>query len=305
MVGHLEHDDYKAIRKSTGLAPKEWIALQKLATKRANDKMFHSGELNIYSCVCRSPWCKNCAKSAPASETIRRRLTDLDWRATRQIVLTVNREKAPEKSFHHIRERRAIARLVKSMELSECRWLWVLEFHKGGFPHWHLFIETKVGKEGMIGKKFIQKRWKHGLVWETYAKSKEHWGAICGYHRKMGYFAAETKAHQLELPEYLMDQTRVRKYASNYMVSGGKTAKPPKTKATGKSSKAKRVQRVYKERLAKCNTTAKVKKGGSWLEVPIAGAKLRDIARDRLEEIDYKTFRGDVADIIDLVVEVS
>lgn len=206
--------------------------------------------------------------------------------------------------FAHIRKRRAIARLVKSMGLSGCRWLWVLEFHRGGFPHWHLFIETTRGKGGMIGKKIIQKRWKHGIVWETYAKSEQHWQAICGYHRKAGYFAAETKAHQLELPEYLMGESRVRKYASNFKHPKETPAKP-KAKVTGGEPRAQRVQKVYKERLAWCDTQAKIRKGGSWLEVPVPGAVVREKADERLEMIDYKTFRGDPEDIIDMIVELQ
>lgn len=304
----LEHNDYKSIRKAPGLTPKEWIDLQKLAITRGRDKLYHRGELKVLSCLCRSPWCKKCAKSAPAAGTIRERLSALNWRATRQVVLTVKRDKPPEEYFSHIRKRKAIARLVKSMNLSNCRWLWVLEFHRGGFPHWHLFIETTPGKEGMIGKRFIQKRWKHGIVWETYAQSKDHWGAICGYHQKNGYFAAETKAHQLELPEYLLNETRVRKFASNFK-SPEEILRKPKTPAkvppTADVPTIKRIQKVYKERLLECNTKAKVCKDGGWLEVPISGNRLRELAEEKLERINYKTYRGSNEDIIDLVVEVS
>lgn len=298
-------DDYKAIRKGTGLSPQAWKDLQRTGEQRSLDKLYHRGELKVFSCLCRSPWCKKCAKSCQTSKTIRNRLLELDWKATRQVVLTVDRGKSPDDVFAHIRKKRAVSRLIKSMGLSECRWLWVLEFHLGGFPHWHLFIETSQGKNGMIGKRFIQKRWKHGLVWETYAQSEQHWQAICGYHRKAGYFAAESKAHQLVLPEYLMEEARVRKFSSNFKTPREMATPRAAKKDTVETSKAKRVQRVYKERLAECDTKAKIRKGKSWLEVPGSGAKIRVKAAKTLEMIDFKTFRGSNEDIIDLVSKLS
>jgi hypothetical protein len=299
-MDYLEYDDYKNIRRSTNMSPKEWIDLQQLYNRKVRDRLFHKAELKVFSCKCRSPWCKQCAKTCKTMETIRERLLLLDWRRTRQIVLTVSRETPPEQSYDTIARNRSISKLVKSLELAGCHWLWVLEFHIGGFPHWHLFIETaKVGRAGMIGKSRIQQKWRKGLVWETFAHDLNHWQAICGYHRKTGYFASEKKQHQLELPNYLQNRSRVRKFASNYGTIPVKRAKNISKKEKGCS----REQKTYSERLKTCNKTCKVCKAGGWLDLPVSGAQVRAIAEDKLDMIDYKTYRGSDAQTMDVILE--
>ncbi|MCK5795419.1 MAG: hypothetical protein KAH12_11970, partial [Anaerolineales bacterium] len=170
---------------------------------------------------------------------------------------------------------------------------------------------------GMIGKDNVARYWKYGHVWESYPKNKEHWAAITGYHRKAGYFAGETKKHQLTLPVYLMDQSRVRKYSSNYKNeliqklkrsnrekdSGVITeaAKPETPRKPSKYGK-KRVQRSYSDRLAACNTTCKVEKNGAWMLVNAPGSDVRQFAKERLDMIDYQTFQGTHEEVIDFII---
>lgn len=299
-MDYLEYDDYKNIRRTTNMSPREWIELQKIYNHQVRDKLYHKSELKVFSCKCRSPWCKQCLKTCKTMETIRERLLMLDWRKTRQVVLTVSRETPPAESFETIARNRSIAKLIKSLDLGACHWLWVLEFHVGGFPHWHLFIETsKNGKAGMIGKNKIQQRWRKGLVWESYANSLNHWQAICGYHRKTGYLASENKQHQLELPEYLLDRSRVRKYASNFGTIPVKRTK----NIVKKDHVVTRVQESYRDRLKACNTKSKVCKGGGWMDIPVSGASVRAIAAEKLDEIDYKTYRGSNNETMGVILE--
>lgn len=235
------------------------------------------------------------------------------WDCVRQVVLTVSRETPAPQAMEQIRQTRAIPHLIRALGLGTRRWMWVLEFHADGYPHWHLFIENTRGKAGMIGKHKIQRLWGRGNVWETYPKNRDHWGAICGYHRKSGYFAGESKAHQLTLPDYLMDQSRVRKYGSNFKT--GKDVLVNKEKplvddlAVGEKNpvqepptRPKRVQKPYKERLKACNTMCKICKGGiSWDTIPLPGSVVREKASQALEEIDYKTFNGSHQDIVDFI----
>jgi len=273
---------------------------------------YHEAEINVYSCLCRSAWCEHCAKSAPAMAEIRRRLSMMRWQNVRQIVLTVNREEKPEVIFEKIRKNRAISKLIRSLGLSDCRWLWVLEFHRGGFAHWHLFIErTKSGKKAMIGKKRVQSKWRYGLVWESYPKSAEHWQAIVGYHNKTGYFAGEKKQHQVQLPEYLLKQTRVRKYAANFKENvklpgtNDEEKKPTdeKTKEAENDERTikRRQQKTYVERFKECNRTSQIVKDGQWHRIKMPGKTLRKIATEKLEKIDYKTYRGTNGQILDLL----
>lgn len=319
----LEHDDFRNIFKKVHLTPAEWVNLQKIWKEKVQDRLFQTGQLNVYSCLCRSPWCPQCSKTGKVAETIRERLSLMRWDKVRQVVLTVNREKAPAETFETIRKTRAISKTIKKLGLNGSNWLWVLEFHKGGYPHWHLFIETTRGGSGMIGKKAIQRAWKHGLVWETYAKTEKHWKAITGYHKKTGYFAAETKQHQLELPEYLQDSNRVRKYASNFKTPAEEKkdrAKKENIEASKRIHmeqddltipedkvfhvKQTRKQRPYRDRIEGCNKTSKVRCNNAWIEVKMSGKETRKMAKERLDEIDYKTYQGSSEDVINFIASL-
>lgn len=294
--------DFKALYRATGITPKEAFALENEWERRKRDALCQESQLQVFSCLCRSAWCEHCSKICATSETIRERLSDMKWDCVRQVVLTVSRETPAATAMEQIRRTRAIPHLIRALGLGTRRWLWVLEFHADGYPHWHLFIENTRGKSGLIGKHKIQRLWGRGHVWESYPKTSNHWGAICGYHRKAGYFAGESKAHQLTLPDYLMDQSRVRKYGSNFTTGiAPKDAKSP----TQAPTRRKRAQKPYKERLKACNTVCKVcKDGHAWVQAPIPGSELRKKASQALDEIDYKTFNGSHEDVIDFIGNV-
>lgn len=301
----LENRDYKRIYRALGLTPQEWNEIQRVWERKKKEKLFHTGQIHVYSCLCRSPWCPQCSKTCQTAQKIRNRLSILQWDRVRQVVLTVSRDKTPEESMEEIRRNRAIPKLIQALGLKGYRWLWVLEFHKGGYPHWHLFIETVRGKAGLIGKKKIQSLWKRGIVWETYAKSEKHWRAITGYHKKTGYFGAETKQHQLELPNYLREQNRVRKFASNYKTMGEELRKDIIKKDIDKDSCKKRTrQKSYTERLEQCNTKSKIEKDGSYLTVDMPGSQVRELAKKELEQIDYKTYRASREETIDFLIRL-
>jgi hypothetical protein len=311
MVDHTR--DFKALYRATGITPKEVFALENEWERRKRDALCQESQLKVFSCICRSAWCEHCSKFCSTSETIRERLSDMRWDCVRQVVLTVSRETPAHEAMAEIRQTRAIPHLIRALGLGTRRWLWVLEFHADGYPHWHLFIENTRGRSGMIGKHKIQRLWGRGNVWESYPKTKDHWGAICGYHRKSGYFAGESKAHQLTLPDYLMGQSRVRKYGSNFKLGEAVSVFKEKASGVGKDGKdgtrvptpqarAKRVQKPYNERLKACNTTCKVCKGGvSWDTLPLPGSVVREKASQALDEIDYKTFNGTHEEIVDFI----
>ena len=300
--------DFKALWKILGMAPKDVFALENEANRRYMQELYQEEQIKVYSCLCRSPWCEHCSKFCATANTIRDRLASLQWDRIRQVVLTVSRETDASVTMEDIRKRRAIPKLIQSLGLGKRKWLWVLEFHADGFPHWHLFIENDRGKSGMIGKERIQKLWGYGHVWESYPKDAKHWGAITGYHRKAGYFAGETKKHQLTLPAYLMHQNRVRKFGANFKTpSEEKDVFKKETLKEGGQSMAKgrkREQKPYTDRLKACNTTCKVKKGESWITINAPGSAVRTYASERLESIDHSTFQGTQDETIDFILEL-
>jgi len=301
--------DFKSLWKVLGLAPKDVFALEREAHRRYMQKLYQEEQIKVYSCLCRSPWCEHCSKFCETSNTIRDRLSTLQWDRVRQVVLTVSRKTSADIIMENIRKRRAIPKLIQSLGLGERKWLWVLEFHADGFPHWHLFIENDRGKAGMIGKERIQRIWEYGHVWESYPKDAKHWGAITGYHRKAGYFAGESKKHQLTLPDYLMHQNRVRKYGANFKTPveekrSNKEIKLAKKATPGKDSKEKRKQKPYHERLISCNTTCKIKRDKSWITIEAPGSAVRAYAMEKLESIDHSTFQGTQDETIDFILEL-
>ncbi|MCD4717447.1 MAG: hypothetical protein K8R45_12010 [Desulfobacterales bacterium] len=91
-------------------------------------------------------------------------------------------------------------------------WMWFLEWHKDGYPHWHLFIEVeKAGKAGMIGGDHIRHYWDIGRVRESYIRDKKHWNFLTGYFLKHGYFYHKKgKDHQTKLPKWALNDIHLK-----------------------------------------------------------------------------------------------
>lgn len=49
----------------------------------------------------------------------------------------------PREAFLTVTSRRYISKLMKHLGVT--RWVWVLEFHKSGWPHWHLLVDKPHG----------------------------------------------------------------------------------------------------------------------------------------------------------------
>ena len=213
--------------------------------------------VRVRGCLCRSVWCPRCAKISPTNAVIRDRLEVMDWRKVRHCILTVSRESAPSVRFEEVRKNRAIAKTMALLSVG--RWIWILEFHRGGWPHWHVLIENG-GR--MVGHGRLQAAWGRGLVWESPINSENHWRAIMGYHKSKGYLAGEAKGHQLELPEYLRGESRVRKFGASFTVS---CPWPRQEQAEGRGTRRKAAG--YKERFKYCDTETTLLVGGRALTV--------------------------------------
>jgi hypothetical protein len=287
----IDPDDYKSIWKYLKMTPQQWNKLQAEIESRRLDKLYQEYQIKIASCTCRSPWCQHCATRSPSLHAISERILALRADCIRHVVLTVARTEEPSKVFARIRKDRAIARTIRRLDLQESKWLWVLEFHRGGFPHWHLLIETSRGRGGMIGKRRIQKAWRFGVVWESFVRDEEHKRRMAGYARKTGYLAGENKGHQIELPDYLLGQSRVRKYGSNF----NPAPPPPRPEADRKpTGKPRKRAKPYSIRFDECNKTCRVFTGrGGIIEIGIPGSLAREIAGETLDKIDHSTFNGD------------
>ena len=200
------------------LEKKEFITLQD-----------QTQDVQIIGCKasCSSVWCKNCFIRKGASKRYASRLSKLDPEATRQVVLTVDPKKFQSNgqlAFETLKDKESISQFIHNLERTSkikiVDWAWILEWHINGFPHWHVFIQTKKGKRGQIGNEILLKHWKYGLIYEDYIKSKLHWQKFTSYFGSNGYFNPKSKygkdkSHQLSLPDWAMSVTySIRKMGS-------------------------------------------------------------------------------------------
>lgn len=283
-------DDYGKIRRLLGLSPKQWHRLQNMCHNDILDHLFCHHQAEIFGCQCQSVWCEQCSGRSPTTMRVSQIMSKLEWTKVRHIILTLDRSLDPLSAFSKIRANRDIPKFLR--KLDAFRWIWILEFHSDGYPHWHVLAESPDGL--MFGHRRITDAWRHGIVWESYIKNANHWGRIIGYHKKKGYLAGESKKHQLCLPEYLKDQTSVRKFAYSASLRDEKQSEPEVKEAVNKKKVKPRKPRTYEEKLSSCDEKVKVCINGvSWFELPGPLREIRELFRDSFDEIDYRTFNID------------
>jgi hypothetical protein len=158
-------------------------------------------------CACGSVWCLICFKLRRVPQIIER-LLGFDWQSTRHVTLTIDRKKFSdgEQAHEYVTSKKLIAQVIHNLRrtkgITVRDWSWYLEWHRDGFPHWHLFIDVVTkGKEGMIGGDNLRQYWKIGAVRESHIRSALHWKRLTGYFQKHGYFE-KSKAHQSTLPQW-------------------------------------------------------------------------------------------------------
>ena len=180
-------------------------------------------------CSCKKSWCRKCSKKTTIKRFIER-VVQWDWRYVRQIVLTVDHRlyESPEDALLTINGKRHIAGLVRNLERTKgikvMDWVWILEWYRNGYPHWHLvLLVDKIGKAGQIGYKNIVHYWESGWIKESYIKNEKHWEQITGYFEKHGYFNKK-KAHQSKLPEWAREKKNtIRRIGGKAKKGRGKT----------------------------------------------------------------------------------
>ena len=206
---------------------------------------------------CGSSWCPKCYKIGTFKK-IKGRLEKFKWENTRQVVLTIDRGRFKDGrgAWEEVSERKSIANMIWNLrrvrKVKVIRWLWVLEWHRDGFPHWHLLIETQ--NKGMIGGDLLREYWGMGIwIKESYFKSKEHWNNVVGYFQKKGYFE-KGKKYQSELPGWARNTNiRIRRYSGSVEEDEGKFYSIEKPKREDKGMKSeKKEQEIYEVRFQEC-----------------------------------------------------
>ena len=173
---------------------------------------------------CHSVWCASCSKLEWA-KVAARDLREFDWKRTREAVLTTDpgRFKNGKEAYDYVMEHKLIPGFIRNLSRGKRikagkDWIWkyspveitkymtFLEWHKNGFPHWHVMVETaEYGRFSQIGGDMIRHYWPVGRwVNESFFKSQKHWGYQVGYFEKNGYFHKD-KEHQTSLPAWALE----------------------------------------------------------------------------------------------------
>ena len=224
-------------------------------------------ELTGQKCACGSVWCSNCFVRRRAPQ-IAERLREFDWRSTRHVILTVDPKqfKNGQEAHENVTSHKMIAQLLHNLKRTKGvlvrDWVWCLEWHRNGFPHWHLTIDVTVqGKRGMIGGDNLRQYWPIGAVRESPIKSKAHWHHFTGYFKKHGYFEKK-KAHQGMLPKWAREGTkRIQRSNSMHRQKPQSKVMPPRVKPPKrgpKPPKAQRVPKTYSDIISQCGTRTNI-----------------------------------------------
>lgn len=155
-------------------------------------------------CACGNVWCERCRKGVPA-QRMKRAMERFNWRTTRHVTTTIDpkRWESAESAFDWMMEHKAIPQFIRDLRRTQgvivTDYWWCLEWHKNGYPHWHILIETD--RVGMIHGDVLRAAWKYGRVNEAPIKTQKQWLGFVGYVGKSGYLEKK-KAHQARLPEW-------------------------------------------------------------------------------------------------------
>jgi hypothetical protein len=213
--------------------------------------------ITLHKCRCNSVWCPHCYRQRKLPQLFSRLNDRLDWRSTRHVVLTIDRKKFCDgrSAYLHVTEKKLLNQLIhnlrRTVDIAVRDYVWVLEFHKDGFPHWHLFIDVqKTGPTGKIHFTNILKYWEIGNVEETYFRTRKHWERIVGYFGKHCYFE-KAKAHQAKLPNWAMEFTRTIKRSGGGQIQSAwvpENIKKEKKKRTETKKENKILQRELEKK---------------------------------------------------------
>jgi hypothetical protein len=162
----------------------------------------------LRKCSCNSSWCPTCYKRQ-RTKKLTARIQQMSYRRVRFVTLTIDRNlypDGPESCYREIREKKGIAQFIHNLKRTSAHnitdYAWFMEWHRDGFPHWHVFVELEEsGKAAMLGNRDLLRHWKRGAVYESYFTTAAHWYNATGYFKKHGYWE-KGKKHQAILPDW-------------------------------------------------------------------------------------------------------
>ena len=201
-------------------------------------------KLVAVKCRCKSQFCKDCAMSHCVMWRERLREHLGHWKSCIMFTLSLDRTgnlpksaiadsilngKAlpyccPESGLEFVQRRRSIPKLIAKLEksgaLKSREYTVTLEFHKSGWPHWHVLVDSK-----FVCKHELQRAWKLGVCWFSKPKGFESTEHAINYATK--YVVKTTdpdddddNREEFVFPEWVMDKkTNLRRFSASRELS--------------------------------------------------------------------------------------
>lgn len=239
-------------------------------------------EVKAVGCRCR--FCPKCCTHLGLK--LRERLIPIleTFAHTMMLTLTIDPKlfESPEEAYWYVRDKRAITELVRALRkagyLITGRFFYVVEWHKNGWPHFHLLVEARHIPHKELARLWGRHRPKTAPKWRgSYARSLKgqspEFGSVLFSKRAFksakhaACYAIKYMIKQPEqgYPEWVMDSTRqIKLYStSRGLLPSKRKQKLPHGEACfchecrGEEIPSKvRPQRSVRERLGDCGTQA-------------------------------------------------
>lgn len=175
------------------------------------------------------------------------------WRSVLMLTLTVDpkRYENAESAFIEIRQKRRVAELIRKLNrdgvLKTREFTKTIEFHKNGWPHYHLLVEAS-----FVSKYKLQAAWKIGHCWvsKNDFESMDH---AINYATK--YIVKTDEDDGFAFPDWVLDfKGKVFRFSTSRGLCN--TRKQPKRKK--KSTGDKQYHQPTRNKLSKCGKTTKI-----------------------------------------------
>lgn len=203
--------------------------------------------LRVCKTKCKSQFCPDCCMAHCVTWREKLRPALKHWNSVMMLTLTLDQTKfdSPWDALETVGKKRAVSELIKELNrvglLKSREFTCTIEFHKNGWPHYHVLVDCK-----FLCKHKLQAKWKRGNCWISKHdfKSVEH---AINYATK--YIVKTTKADENEFifPEWVMDyKGNVRRFSTSRGLCP--TRKYKKNHGDGK--KRTRITKTGREKIA-------------------------------------------------------
>ena len=165
---------------------------------------------------CKSQFCPDCAVAHCVSWRERLREALAGWKNVLMLTLTVDPKEysSPKEAYEYVGKSRRVAETIRKLNrnglLPNKHFTLTLEFHKSGWPHWHVLIESR-----FVCKHKLQEAWKLGNCWVSKGDFDDVGHAI-NYATKYIVKTADDDENEFLFPDWVLDyEGNMRRFSTS------------------------------------------------------------------------------------------